>query len=88
VDGGPVVAQIATPLAAGSTLEDLEKRSYLQKVYCALLLVDLIERGTLRIDGPHVHLDERGGGNPALENAALLEGFRELQRSEQIEVVR
>lgn len=87
VDGGPVVAQIGMPLAAEMTIEDLEKRSYLQKVYCALLLVDLIERGALRIDGPDVHLVESRRGNPALENGALLEGFRELQRVERIEVV-
>lgn len=91
VDAGPIVAQVVMPVSPGSTLEYLEKCSYLQKVYCALLLVDLIEQGALdltdgvaRLTGEHGSTDR---SNPALRRGPLLERFLDLQVRERTQVI-
>jgi phosphoribosylglycinamide formyltransferase 1 len=90
VDSGTIVAQVAMPLDPATTPELMETLSYLQKVYCALLLVDLVERrsltfadGRARVTGD-VEIADRS--NPAL-SGPLLEGFRALQRREGVAVI-
>jgi phosphoribosylglycinamide formyltransferase-1 len=91
LDGGPIVAQMVMPVPPGADLGRLEKFSFLQKVYCSLLLVDLLQREQLRIErGRAVVAGEPPGTdrcNPALESGPLLDGFRALQRREGAEVV-
>ena len=78
IDSGPIIAQIVTPVTPGMTVAEMEKCSYLHKVYCALLLVDLVERGVLTAGD---------GSSPSLGEGPLLDAFRDLQRAEGVEVV-
>jgi phosphoribosylglycinamide formyltransferase-1 len=91
VDGGPIVAQIVMPLAPATPLERVAKYSFLHKVYCGLLLIDLIERDLLSLNGDRPRLAERADGtdrsNPALADVPLLDHFRALQRREGVEVL-
>lgn len=92
VDNGPLIAQMAMPVAPTDTLVKLEKYSYLHKVYLALLLVDLIEQNVLRIRkdgtaalGKKYLFNDRSC--PALSNEVLLKHFYVLQRREGAEVI-
>jgi len=91
VDNGPLVAQMVMPISPSDTLERLEKYSYLQKVYLALLLVDLFEQKTVRIEeGKLISLKEYPFNDrscPALSEGKLLDRFQALQKKEGIEVV-
>jgi phosphoribosylglycinamide formyltransferase-1 len=91
IDTGPIVAQMVAPATSSMAREEMEMMSYLQKVYCALLLVDLAECGTLVIEGARARLSgdyvATDRSNPALSEGPLLDGFRELQRATNAEVV-
>jgi phosphoribosylglycinamide formyltransferase-1 len=91
VDSGPIVAQVVMPVPPSATSASLEKHSFLHKVYCALLLVDLIERDALAIEDGQARLTGDDAGtdrsNPALRDGPLLERFRALQRRENAEIV-
>jgi len=84
IDNGPIVAQIAMPIAPYDTLEKLEKLSYLHKVYLALLLIDMLVCGAARIeDGRFIAAKDYSYNDsccPCLTKGPLLEGFESLQR--------
>jgi len=92
VDNGPIISQMVMPVSPLDTWETLEKNSYLQKVYLALLLVDLIERETLHIADGRAILSKKypfsDRSCPALSDGPLLKRFYDLQRQEGAEVIR
>ncbi len=77
VDGGPIVAQVRSPLPAGATLEHLERRSFLHKTELFLLAIDLLQRGVLRFaEG----LPVLGEPNPVLRDERYRAHLRALER--------
>lgn len=85
MDGGPIIAQVSTPLLPAVGLEHMHRVSYMQKTYLTLCAVDLVDTGTLRL------LPESRGyawdkpcrmtasASPALPTAAYAGLFSEFQ---------
>ena len=94
VDGGPIIAQVATPIRRGSDLVKLENQSFLQKLYLSLVLYDLTTRGHLRLsatpDGcvPELTAEHATAAcNPALQDPRLIERFRAVEAREGSRVI-
>ena len=76
VDGGPIVAQVRSPLDPDAPLEDLQHGSFVQKSYLFFLAIDLFERGRLRFRDGLPALD----GTATLQNERYLATMRALER--------
>jgi phosphoribosylglycinamide formyltransferase-1 len=77
VDGGPIIAQVAAPLA-DAPFESIARASFVQKTYLTLLVVDALCRGTLLIEDGGI---PRWLGEPQLA-PALAEAFAEFAQRE------
>lgn len=92
-DAGAIVAQVCMPLAGNEKAERLEKISFIQKVYLALVLVDLLQRGALSVSADrndaHVEPGLRATDrcNPRLSDERLHQAVLRLQQQEQVEVI-
>lgn len=80
VDGGPVVAQVASPVSPGMELGTFQRISFVQKVYLTLVAVDLADSGLLLNDlsRPAGTLRVTPSASPALQSADLIERFAEI----------
>ena len=75
VDEGPIVAQVASAREPGESLERMERKSFVHKLYLILLAIDMLERDRLRfVDGL-----------PVFESGSRLENARYLARVEAVE---
>jgi len=83
VDQGPIVAQVRAPLERDDELSNLEKKSFVQKLYLILLAIDLLETGALRF--------ERGlpvcMAGPRLTNARYVQHVNAVQLREGVRVL-
>ena len=92
-DTGPIVAQVISPLPAGATEAQLARRSFLQKVYLGLVLIELFERSDIEMLAANAGFDLAGdlpvGGqcNPDLRDPAWVDAFHDLQEREQVEAI-
>lgn len=77
VDGGPIVAQVVSPVSPGMELATLQRISFVQKVYLTLVAVDLAESGLMLNDlsRPARALRVTPSASPALQSADLIERF-------------
>lgn len=93
-DAGAIVAQVCMPLLGNETVEKLEKYSFIQKVYLALVLVDLLERECLSVAADRGDARVRPGlpatdrCNPRLADEFCHQAVLRLQQQEQVEVIR
>lgn len=84
-DSGPIFAQGIAPVIYGSTEEILEKKSFIQKVYLLLLLVDFWENKAVQWYGNSIifrYADFPSGNsfNPAFKNKNFLKDIVVLDR--------
>jgi phosphoribosylglycinamide formyltransferase 1 len=92
-DGGPIVAQVTMPIAAGESMERLHKYSFVQKVYLSVLLVEMRRQGRFPRDGAG-QISVASGlpftdrCNPRVENANLWESLQRFQAEQGVEVLR
>lgn len=86
VDAGPILAQACQPMPEAAELIHLEKLSFLHKVSLFLLLIDLLERNDLWIQGNQVRprhgLPAGARLNPDLRNPGYIDHLRQLQSRE------
>ncbi len=92
-DGGPIVAQVTMPIAAGDRVERLHKYSFVQKVYLSVLLVEMRRQGRFRRDSAGQIAVADGlpftdRCNPRIENASLWESLQQFQAEQGVEVLR
>ncbi|MBN1909681.1 MAG: hypothetical protein JW818_08080 [Pirellulales bacterium] len=93
-DAGPIVAQVVMPLAEREPLEQLERYSFIQKIYLTLLAVDLFRTGAIRTTDDHADfeltsdLPRTDRCNPRLLDSALWDGMLTMQAREGLEVIR
>jgi len=93
-DAGPIAAQTVLPIRSSANEAELQKFSFVQKVFLFLLLVQLHESQALRLGDknrdltvcPDMPFTDRC--NPMLTDAGLLEGVLKLQAQEGVEVIR
>lgn len=81
VDGGPIIGQVVMPMTREMTEAQLQKYSYVQKVYLSLLFLELLEHG----ESWPAYTDRC---NPALRDPAFLAGMEALEREERVRVTR
>lgn len=92
IDTGPIIGQIITPIHPKLNEDNLNKISFLQKVYLSLLAVDLLENKLIKFnsDFSKFELDETikytGSANPCIQNLNYLKGFNELQQGEGMQI--
>lgn len=93
VDGGPIMAQISLPLDSRYTEDQVQKISFIQKVYLSLLLIELLEtEGIKMLDGNSGFVQTRDMPytdrcNPAIEDIRFLQAVYELQAREEVEAL-
>jgi phosphoribosylglycinamide formyltransferase-1 len=85
-DNGPIIAQAVVPVHKNSSEVELEKISFIHKVYLMLLLVDLYENDAIEITGSKITLDTSQFPptkeiNPSLKNNDFLNDVIELDRN-------
>lgn len=86
VDGGPVMAQVVSPISSLKKPDRIEKLSFVQKVYLALVGIELIEKQIVSMSGGEVIIDSTrnlpftNNANPALTKASFKKHFLELRR--------
>ena len=93
VDGGAIIAQVSMPVTPAYTEAQLNKLSFIHKVYLSLLLVELVETVVLKIidnNSRHIFtksLPYNDRCNPAIKNNHFLNGIFQLQKRENAEVI-
>lgn len=92
-DGGPVVAQVTMPIHPTDDLERLGKYSYIQKVYLAVLLVEMQRRGALRRDRSGKitvasSLPASDRCNPWIDRGPLWDALLQFQAAEGVEALK
>lgn len=85
VDNGPIVAQGIIPIVQRSTPESLERKSYVQKVYLLLLLIDFYENKAVKLHRNNITFEYATFPtdkvfNPALKNKSFLKDVIDLDR--------
>jgi phosphoribosylglycinamide formyltransferase-1 len=87
VDTGPIIAQASTPIPTTATLEWCERISFLQKTLVTLVTFELlITDSPLMSGGSCALLSHSPKANPTLTDPSLVEGFKALQASLEMEV--
>lgn len=95
-DSGPIVAQACMPISPESTsLQQLQKISFLQKTYLMLILLEAIRLDALETSAQEGHLRWKeptlfsvtDRANPALAASPLLDAFKALQEREGVAVI-
>jgi phosphoribosylglycinamide formyltransferase-1 len=83
-DNGPIVAQVVEPLLPHYNITLLNKHSFLQKTYLALLLIDLWKSKALQSTPDFEPVNSvkpfptSAFANPALSDSALLRAYEEI----------
>lgn len=90
VDGGPIVAQVASAIKSYDE-PYLQKISFLQKTLLAFLLVDIFSSSDVLLNGGKVTiLRELSGGhpyNPVIKELAILEAFRRVEEENGLKIL-
>lgn len=87
-DGGKILAQVATPVPSGATLEQLGRISFAQKLYLLLVMCELAENGQMRLNnlckaqpGDVLYT---GYSNPSLRREDINKAFMDFVNKESI----
>jgi phosphoribosylglycinamide formyltransferase 1 len=94
VDTGLIIGQIATPISHLDTEHQLNKISFLQKVYLSLLVIDLLSKNSLKFNKDFSSFEFIGNiaytssSNPCIQNIDLLKGFDVLQQKEHTQIIK
>jgi phosphoribosylglycinamide formyltransferase-1 len=93
VDTGSIVAQVQVPIKPKITLEQAQKISFLQKVYLTLVGIELLEMQCITFNERYLGfewvktLPYSPHANPVLQNQRFLEGFINLQKQENYQIM-
>jgi len=94
MDAGPIIGQVSMPVTRSETRQTLEKYSFIQKLYLAILLVDLLEHGGLTFTRRGDSYQPLVGAtratsrcNPAIRSPARLDAIRRIEKREGVEVI-
>ncbi|MFC5469726.1 formyltransferase family protein [Cohnella suwonensis] len=94
IDGGAIVAQVSMPVPYETSLEKLYKYSFIQKIYLALLAIELVESGAIRIAEGNAGYQVTGmlpytdRCNPSIRNEGILREIMGLQDREGVELIK
>jgi len=86
VDGGPILAQVVSPIDQNLQMERLEKLSCLQKIYLGLVGLELIEKSVVSLGAGKIDVDYSipmpftHTFNPSLTNLAFQEAFESIKQ--------
>ena len=86
MDGGPIIAQVVSPLSADITLELMQRISYLQKVYLTLCAIDLADNHIIEMTPSYQDFHwikpfrTTYSASPALCSEIYVQAIHKLQR--------